>query len=77
MIVVKSRTEIALTRLVNKVMTNNTDDLSQEWRLPKFVSACEEWLSSVHGSVIAPIRLEASSSMADSNLDKWKVSWRI
>ena len=50
--VVKSRTEIALTRLLNKCqeMANNTDDLSQEWRLPKFVSACEEMLSSLPSS---------------------------
>ena len=50
--VVKSRTEIALTRLLNKCqeMANNTEDLSQEWRLPKFVSACEEMLSSLPSS---------------------------
>ena len=31
-------------------MTNNTDDLSQEWSWPKFVSACEEMLSSLPSS---------------------------
>lgn len=47
--VIKSRTEIALTRLLAKCqeMANNTDDLSQEWRLAKFVSACEEMMSSL------------------------------
>ena len=40
----KSRSEIALIRLLAKCqeMANNSDDVSQEWRLPRFIDACEE-----------------------------------
>ena len=45
----KSRTEIALTRLLERCqeMAANTEDLSSEWRLPKFISSCEEMLNSL------------------------------
>ena len=47
--VIKSRTEIALTRLLDKCqeMAKNSDDISSEWRLPKFISSCEDMLTSL------------------------------
>jgi len=45
----KSRTEIALARLLDRCqeMAASSEDLSAEWRLPKFISSCEEMLSSL------------------------------
>jgi len=45
----KSRTEINLIRLLGRCqeMANNSTDLSSEWRLPKFVSSCEELFQSL------------------------------
>jgi len=46
---IKSRTEINLTRLLAKCqdMANNSPDLSAEWRLPKYVSSCEDLFNSL------------------------------
>ena len=46
---IKSRTEIALARLLSRCqeMAAGTEDISAEWRLPKFISSCEEMLSSL------------------------------
>ena len=46
---IKSRTEIALARLLSRCqeMAASSEDLSAEWRLPKFISSCEEMLSSL------------------------------
>jgi len=45
----KSRQEINLSRLLVRCqeIANTSSDLSQEWRLPKFVSSCESMLSSL------------------------------
>jgi len=45
----KSRAEINLTRLLARCqdMANNSTDLTSEWRLPKFVSSCEELFQSL------------------------------
>ena len=46
---IKSRTEIALARLLARCqeMAASSEDISAEWRLPKFISSCEEMLSSL------------------------------
>eukprot|EP00090_Calanus_glacialis_P006703 TRINITY_DN15235_c0_g1_i1.p1 TRINITY_DN15235_c0_g1~~TRINITY_DN15235_c0_g1_i1.p1 ORF type:complete len:268 (-),score=110.54 TRINITY_DN15235_c0_g1_i1:128-931(-) len=46
---IKSRTEINLTRLLARCqdMANNSTDLATEWRLPKFVSSCEDLFHSL------------------------------
>jgi len=45
----KSRTEINLTRLLGRCqdMANSSTDLANEWRLPKFVSSCEDLFQSL------------------------------
>jgi len=45
----KSRQEINLSRLIVRCqeIANNSSDISQEWRLSKFVSSCEELLSTL------------------------------
>ena len=45
----KSRTEIALIRLLDKCqeMANDSEDIATEWRLPKFISSCEEMLTNL------------------------------
>ena len=47
--VLKSRTEIALTRLLDRCqeMAKNSEDIASEWRLPKFISSCEDLLSAL------------------------------
>ena len=46
---IRSRTEIALARLLERCqeMAASSEDLAAEWRLPKFISSCEEMLSSL------------------------------
>ena len=46
---IKSRTEINLTRLLARCqdMAYNSTDLATEWRLPKFVSSCEDLFHSL------------------------------
>jgi len=46
---IKSRQEINLTRLLARCqdMANNSSDLQSEWRLPKFVSSCEDLFNSL------------------------------
>ena len=46
---IKSRTEIALARLLSRCqeMAASTEDISAEWRLPKFIASCEEMLGSL------------------------------
>lgn len=45
----KGRQEINLSRLLGRCqeIANTSQDISQEWRLPKFVSSCEEILASL------------------------------
>ena len=47
--VMKSRTEIALIRLLEKCqeMAKNSEDIATEWRLPEFISSCEQMLNSL------------------------------
>ena len=42
----KSRGEINLSRLLGRCqdIANTSSDLGQEWRLPKFLSSCEDLL---------------------------------
>ena len=54
----KSRAEINLSRLLSKCqeMANNSENLADEWRLPKFISSCEELFNSLpkHPDTTAP-----------------------
>ena len=45
----KSRGEINLSRLLGRCqdIANTSSDLGQEWRLPKFLSSCEDLLSAL------------------------------
>ena len=47
--VIRSRTEIALLRLLERCqeMAQNSEDIASEWRLPEFVAACEQMLTSL------------------------------
>ena len=47
--VIKSRTEIALIRLLERCqeMAKNSEDIASEWRLPEFVASCEQMLTSL------------------------------
>ena len=45
----KSRGEINLSRLLGRCqeIANTSSDLGQEWRLPKFLSSCEDLLAAL------------------------------